>query len=86
MTSWCYWEVLKEDFLSFLQGMGVQFEETFFQQVIAQAHTANAILDAIIGHFGDLSQTASVGILAMNGLGHHIIPISSPGTSFYGGI
>jgi hypothetical protein len=66
--------------------MGAQFEETFFQQVEAQPHTANAILDAVIGHFGDLSQTASLGILAMNGLGHHILPISSPGTSFYGGI
>jgi hypothetical protein len=42
---------LQEEFLPFLQGMGVSFGETFFQQVRARPHTVNAVLDVLNENF-----------------------------------
>jgi hypothetical protein len=39
---------------TFLQGVGVHFEETFFQQDEARLHAKNEILYRLHEHFGDL--------------------------------
>lgn len=46
MVSDRYRDVLEDDFLLFLQGMGVQFE-MFFQQDGARSHAGKALLDGV---------------------------------------
>jgi hypothetical protein len=50
-----YLHVLQEEFLPFIQGMGVNFGETFFQQEGARPHTANAVLDVLSENFDEKS-------------------------------
>jgi hypothetical protein len=47
VTTYHYLHVLQEEFLSILQGMGVNFRKTFSQQDGAQPHPANAVLDVL---------------------------------------
>jgi hypothetical protein len=42
-----YLHVSQEEFLSVLQGMGVNFRKTFSQQDVAQPYPANAVLDVL---------------------------------------
>jgi hypothetical protein len=58
-----------------------------FQQDGAKPCAANVILDVFGEHLMIvLSQIVSLDILAMNGVGCHILPISTPGITIYGGI
>jgi hypothetical protein len=42
-----YRDILEDDFLPFLQGMGFEFKEMFIQQDQARSHTAKARLDGV---------------------------------------
>jgi hypothetical protein len=81
-----YRDVLEDDFLPFHQGMGVQFEEMFFQQDRNRLHTGNVLLDAVSILAIVLCLIPSLHIQAVYGLGHNILPSSTPAITCYGGI
>jgi hypothetical protein len=71
-----YLHVLQEQFLLFLQEMGVNFEETFFQEDGAWPQTANAVLDVLNEHYDDKALSVRFPErFDMSGPGHHLLQI-----------
>jgi hypothetical protein len=68
-----YFHFLQEGFLTFPQGMDVNFRDTFFNRMGAQPHTANVVLDVLHEHFDKVS--SNLNGLDMGGPGHHTLQI-----------
>jgi hypothetical protein len=83
-----YKQVLESDFIPFLQGMGVQFDKRFFLQDAAPQYThqmtfwISFVCILVIVSF----RIASLNVLAMDGLGHHILLTSTLAITFCGSI
>jgi hypothetical protein len=72
-----YLHVLQEEFLHFLQEMGVNFKETFFQEDGAWPHTVNAVLDVLNEHYDDKALSdCFLERSGMSGPGHHLLDLN----------
>jgi hypothetical protein len=66
--------------------MGVKSEDMFFQQTGAYTHMSSAVLDASSEYFGDGVVLNHFPECFGCGVGNHVLQISSPVVTFYGGI